>query len=62
MLVQWSLSLLYETNRVFIFWKVSEQLPDAKMWDKYLLLTVWYNEDHDGDLEGMNMTKIEHSW
>ena len=41
---------------------MSEQLPGAKMWDKYRFLTVWYNEDHDGDLDGMNMTKIEHSW
>ena len=40
---------------------MSEQLLDAKMWNKYQFLTVWYNEDYDGDLEGMKITKIEHS-
>ena len=39
---------------------MSEQLPDAKMWDKYLM--VWCNKDHNSDLESMNMTKIEHGW
>ena len=39
---------------------MSEQLPDAKMSDEYWFSTVWYNEDHDGDLESTNMTKIEH--
>ena len=38
LLVQWSLSLLYEKNAFSFFeefWNVSEQLPDARMWDKY---------------------------
>jgi len=38
LLVQWSLSLLYEKNAFSFFkefWNVSEQLPNAKIWNKY---------------------------
>ena len=48
-------SLCYITQNTFSFfkdvWSVNEQLTDTKIWDRYQLLTVRYNEDHDGDLE-----------
>ena len=50
--IWWLLSLLNKTNAFSFFkdfWNVSEQLPDAEIWDRYQLLMVWYNED--GDLE-----------